>query len=287
MGALVQIPFHGDVLWAVRRDEKVFVALRPISEALGLDWKSQHSRVRRDTILTEGVVIMTIPSAGGSQETLCLPLDYVNGWLFGIQDTRIPDPAIRAKVLDYKRECYAVLHRHFFGGAVAVPVEEALPPDDDPGGAEEEIDRSDIGTFIALIRECRSTWGRPAAQRLWRQLPLPQPDGPDMVAALTPEQMWWRRRLSDGNMIPGRLGWLPQVRCGDLLDAYVADMRRLNPLRSREGLSVAMAKSLFVMVPGLTRRRHTGAGTARPWVYEVPPLDVCREAFERLTGQPV
>ncbi|EME67496.1 Phage P22, antirepressor protein, N-terminal domain-containing protein, partial [Paramagnetospirillum caucaseum] len=273
--------------WAVRRDDRVFVALRPICEALGLAWGSQYNRIRRDSVLAGTVFIMKTVTTTGEKDAVFLPLDYVNGWLFGIQESRIPDPTVRAKVLDYKRECHAVLYRHFFGGAVAVPVEEALPPDDGPGGAEEEIDRSDIGTFIALVRECRSTWGRPAAQRLWRQLPLPQPDGPDISAALTPEQMWWRRRLSDGNLIPGRSGWPPQVRCGDLLDAYVADMRRLNPLRSREGLSCAMAKSLFVMVPGLTRRRHAGDGTARPWVYEVPPLDVCREAFERLTGSPI
>jgi hypothetical protein len=39
------ISFRGEKLTLVWKDEKPFVALRPICERLGLDWKSQYAKV--------------------------------------------------------------------------------------------------------------------------------------------------------------------------------------------------------------------------------------------------
>jgi len=44
------------------------------------------------------------------------------------------------------------------------------------------MDRSELRTLIALVSECRSTWGRPAAQYIWNKVPLPQVD--DIVRAV-------------------------------------------------------------------------------------------------------
>lgn len=41
-----------------------------------------------------------------------LKLDLLNGWLFGISETRVK-PELKEKVLNYKRRCYAVLANHF------------------------------------------------------------------------------------------------------------------------------------------------------------------------------
>ena len=45
---------------------------------------------------------------------LCLPLDYLNGWLFGINASRVKDD-IRERLLRYQRECYRVLADAFLG----------------------------------------------------------------------------------------------------------------------------------------------------------------------------
>ena len=59
---------------------------------------------------------MTAPSAdgrgGGPQEMLCLPVQFLHGWLFGINATRIK-PELQEKVIRYQRECYGVLWRAF------------------------------------------------------------------------------------------------------------------------------------------------------------------------------
>lgn len=84
----------------------------PIAERFGLDWKSQTRKLRDDPALSEGMVVMTIPSPGGMQETTGLRLDLLNGWLFRI-DPRPIKPEVREALIACQRECYAVLSRRF------------------------------------------------------------------------------------------------------------------------------------------------------------------------------
>jgi len=172
MNAMVPVRFHEDTVWAVDVDGVVYVALKPICENIGVAWNKQLERLKRDYILSEGVTIMGIPSPGGIQETTCLPLDLVPGWLFGIDDRRITDPVIREKVLAYKRECYRVLYEHFF----AAPAPEPEPPPADPFGLDEHVGR--INAHVHLVRLCERLKGKAAANRLWAMLGLPDP-GPD------------------------------------------------------------------------------------------------------------
>jgi len=113
MSALMKINFHGHPLYAADRDGEIYVAVKPIVETLGLAWNKQLERIKRDTVLAEGMTIMVLPSAGGEQETTLLRHDLVNGFLFTIDANRVA-PAAREKVLTYQRECYRVLHEHFF-----------------------------------------------------------------------------------------------------------------------------------------------------------------------------
>lgn len=39
---------------------------------------------------------------------ICLPLDYMCGWLFGSNADRVK-PEVRGRLIRYQRECYAVL----------------------------------------------------------------------------------------------------------------------------------------------------------------------------------
>ncbi len=87
--------------------------MKPVCENIGLDWVSQYKKIQRNDILNSGMVIMTIPAADGkSYETACLPLEYLNGWLFGIDAKRVK-PEIRERLMQYQRECFRVLNAHF------------------------------------------------------------------------------------------------------------------------------------------------------------------------------
>jgi hypothetical protein len=60
---------------------------------------------------------------------LCIPLDFMNGWLFGINASRVKD-SIKEQLITYQRECYRVLADAFLGpgvrGAAASPTEISL-----------------------------------------------------------------------------------------------------------------------------------------------------------------
>jgi plasmid stabilization system protein ParE len=60
-------------------------------------------------------VIVTIMGTGQRVETLCLPLDYLSGWLFGINATRV-NPEARERLIRYQKECYKVLAEAFQEG---------------------------------------------------------------------------------------------------------------------------------------------------------------------------
>jgi hypothetical protein len=68
----------------------------------------------KDPVLSKGMVKLTTPSAGGSQDTLCLPLEYLNGWLFKVDANRYAETDPRRNVIiAYQTECYRVLFRYW------------------------------------------------------------------------------------------------------------------------------------------------------------------------------
>lgn len=116
------IPFNGDEITAISDESKKYIVPRQICENLRIDWSAQRQRINRDTVLSDAMVMITTPQKNPSgsgfidQDTLALPLEFLNGWLFGIDDTRIKEE-IRQKVIDYKKQCYVVLYEFFNKGA--------------------------------------------------------------------------------------------------------------------------------------------------------------------------
>ncbi|TPW26042.1 phage antirepressor N-terminal domain-containing protein [Pararhizobium mangrovi] len=164
MGNIVTVNFRGDDLYGFENDDGVFVAVKPICDAIDLKWEGQRQRLNRDPVLREATCVMQVAkSVFGVSEVTCLRMDFVNGWLFGIDSSRIKDDAVREKVILYQRECYSVLHQHFYKGEKAQPIE--LP--DDAEAHEPETGR------VRMVTEARQTFGARAAGQLWFQLGLP------------------------------------------------------------------------------------------------------------------
>lgn len=81
----------------------VYVPVRPLVEYMGLSWSGQWERINRDAVLSEmvqGVRVTRTPEEGGSQIMFCLPLDYINGFLFGINANRVK-PELRDRIITY------------------------------------------------------------------------------------------------------------------------------------------------------------------------------------------
>jgi ribosomal protein S13 len=92
-----------------------YVAVKPICEALGIDHSAQIRDLKEDEILGSVVVSMTTTGSDGKQyQMVCIPLKFVFGWLFSINENSVK-PEAKEHVLKYKLECYNVLFNHFFG----------------------------------------------------------------------------------------------------------------------------------------------------------------------------
>ncbi|MBF0339120.1 MAG: phage antirepressor N-terminal domain-containing protein [Nitrospirae bacterium] len=113
--ATTNVSFHGDTLVAIKQNDTVYVAMKPICESLGLNWDGQRQLLQRDDVLSTCTVMITVQMPGDDQrrDVIFLPLEYLNGWLFTIDTSRLKNPDTQAKLISYKRECYKALYEHF------------------------------------------------------------------------------------------------------------------------------------------------------------------------------
>lgn len=111
--SLIPVAFHGATLYALMIQGIPHVSLRHLCDVLGLNWSGQMQRIKRHPALNSTVCVThTVAEDGKEREMVALPLDMLNGWLFGISPNRVR-PELRGRLVDYQRECFQVLAAHF------------------------------------------------------------------------------------------------------------------------------------------------------------------------------
>jgi hypothetical protein len=157
--SVTTIDFHGTTLLAIggKTPGETLVAMKPVVEGMGLDWKSQHAKLASHPVLSKAMVLVTIPWEGKGQPMTAVPLTRLSFWLATIQPKRIPDEDVRSAVIAYQEKCADVLFEHFFGKVI------------------QKTSRSDMtdDAKLRLVREARQTHGTAAARKLWFELGLP------------------------------------------------------------------------------------------------------------------
>lgn len=134
------IDFYGDPITVALAGDELYVPLRSLTEFLGLEWSSQFRRVQRDEILSSRIQRVIMTSADGRQrEMLCLPLDLLPGWLFGITSSRVR-AELQPKLMRYRAEAFRVLWRAFQAEAFSAASSVDLP-------------QTATGSSLAQIRE--------------------------------------------------------------------------------------------------------------------------------------
>jgi len=102
--ALEKIPFYGDEIIAIYENGKVWVALRPIVENLGLNWSKQYRKILADPVLSSTVAQKaTVAQDGKERKLLCLPVEYLNGFLFKINPNKVKDEKVRERISDTRK----------------------------------------------------------------------------------------------------------------------------------------------------------------------------------------
>lgn len=91
------IEFHGKELKALSYNGTPYVAMKPLVESMGLLWEGQRQRIQRDTVLNSTTSSLKVVAEDGkTREMLCLPVDMLNGWLFGINENQV-NPTIEER----------------------------------------------------------------------------------------------------------------------------------------------------------------------------------------------
>lgn len=107
------ISFNNQSLITVEQNGVHYVAMKPICENIGIQWESQYNRIRRDDVLNSVIFIMNMTGSDSKNyQMICLPIEYLNGWLFGIDINRCK-PEIRDTLIKYKK---SVIKRYMIIG---------------------------------------------------------------------------------------------------------------------------------------------------------------------------
>ncbi len=110
---IVKVTFDGDTLEGIRRNESVWVVVKRVCEALGVDDEDQRKKLQASGWATP-TVITAVAADGKNRAVTCLELDQLPMWLATIQVSRVR-PELREKLIRYQRECGRVLRDHFLG----------------------------------------------------------------------------------------------------------------------------------------------------------------------------
>ena len=113
---IVHVDFRGDTLDVVQDMDGIWLPLKRVSEALGLNARAQIRRLQRQPWATAGLK-PAVAEDGKTRELFCIHLDCLPMWLATIESSRVA-PEIRDKLVHYQRECAQVLRNHFFGEGI-------------------------------------------------------------------------------------------------------------------------------------------------------------------------
>lgn len=125
-----EIIFNEDTITAVLIEDEqgvqqVYVPLRPIIDNLGLDWAGQFQRINRDAVLPNKILSIVVTTTRNNldakREMTCLHLDYLGGFLFGINANRVK-AEVQEALVSYQENCYQVIRDAFVSGQLTADI---------------------------------------------------------------------------------------------------------------------------------------------------------------------
>ncbi len=103
------LEFNGKTIFFVAADGQYWIALKPICEALNVNWNRQFQNLKRNELLKAAFAIQQMQAPDIQlRNYVALPEFYVYGWLMQIQSG---SPELQS----YQWECYRVLYQYFHG----------------------------------------------------------------------------------------------------------------------------------------------------------------------------
>jgi len=103
------LEFNGKTISFLAVDGTYWIAVKPICEALGVDYIQQHKNLKDDKVLGAALCNHTMQVGKDQPRSWsCLPEFYIYGWLFRIRSNS-------EELEVYQWKCYELLYRYFHG----------------------------------------------------------------------------------------------------------------------------------------------------------------------------
>lgn len=119
MKELAQIPFHDTTIYTTT--DGVYVALRPVCEALGLDFSAQSRRLLRQPWTCVAMMATQMPGDDQSREATFIDRRTFTMWLATIDTGRVKNEHTRELVRTYQCEAADALDKYFHEGVAINP----------------------------------------------------------------------------------------------------------------------------------------------------------------------
>lgn len=217
------VQFHGNTLYVIDHQGEPFVPMKPVVEGMGMQWRAQAQKLRSNPERW-GVSVIDTPSNGGQQNTTCMPLRKLPGWLMTLQPKRLR-PEIRPKVIQFQNECDDVLWAHWQKRhPQATPMVKPDSATIDSQWVEGHFNGHRIRAYVGLSRwevcveDCAAALGYRSAVDLfkltpggmWRKLPPSMHEEPenDPITLLRPTAILSALTRSQRQAAPAMAEWL-------------------------------------------------------------------------------
>lgn len=119
MCQLSPVTFHGDTIFCIDYQNQPYTPMKPIVENIGLAWQSQCQKLNTNRERW-GITNIVIPSDGGEQEMLCMPVRKLPSYLNSINPRKVR-PELRAKIELYQAESDDALWNYWMHGRAERP----------------------------------------------------------------------------------------------------------------------------------------------------------------------
>ncbi|MEM9773400.1 MAG: phage antirepressor N-terminal domain-containing protein [Chloroflexota bacterium] len=109
-----EIEGNVELVGAISKDDTVYIPLRQFCDHLSIDWSSQRRRTNRHGFYSDHVASVSMEASDGRmRDQLCLPLDFIHGWLLGIDPNRVGSPETAKKLKAFQAVAHKFLYAAF------------------------------------------------------------------------------------------------------------------------------------------------------------------------------
>lgn len=103
------LSFNGKTIYFTTKSGENWIAIKPICEALGVDYIRQFKNLKEDDFYNDALSKQTMRDTKNRRQKMAsITEKYVYGWIASIRSES-------KQLQDYKRTCYELLYNHFHG----------------------------------------------------------------------------------------------------------------------------------------------------------------------------